>query len=176
MDASTLSNIFALALFGAIATLVAGLFVPQIRSLLVTFAPVLVSAIAIGATVGSLYFSEVADFVPCRYCWFQRIAMYPIAVILPMGLVFRDRSVFRYALALASIGLAISAYHVQLQWFPDQSSNSCDLVSPCTAKWVEAFGFVTIPQMAGLAFISIICLSVLTLRGGRKVDTAALVA
>ncbi len=90
--------------------------------------------------------------------------MYPIAVIVPLAIVLRDRSVLRYSLALAGIGLAISVYHIQLQLFPDQSSNSCELTSPCTAKWVEAFGFMTIPQMAGTTFAIIVVVSIIGLR------------
>lgn len=123
-----------------------------------------VAVAAGGATAGSLYFSEIADYIPCTYCWYQRIAMYPMAVIVPLAIVLRDRSILRYSLALGGIGLAISIYHIQLQLFPDQSSNSCALESPCTAKWVEAFGFMTIPQMAGTTFAIIVVASIIGLR------------
>ncbi len=132
---------------------------PRRRSLVVATAPKVTALVAVGATLGSLYFSERAGFVPCELCWFQRIAMYPMAVILPLAVLRRDTNVMPYALTLAGVGFAISAYHVQVQWFPDRS-NACAIAAPCSAKWVEAFGFVTIPQMAALSFLIIVLLSV----------------
>jgi len=164
VNPTDVSNLFAAALLiGALATIVAAAR-PSTRSILAEHAPPVVAIVATGATLGSLYFSEIADYVPCTYCWYQRIAMYPIAIITLLALVLRDRSVLRYSLALGAIGLAISIYHIQLQLFPDQSSTSCDLTSPCTAKWVEAFGFMTIPQMAGTGFAIIVAVSIIGLR------------
>jgi disulfide bond formation protein DsbB len=164
VDPRDVSNFIALILLlGAAATVVAAVR-PATRSELSRGAPAIVAFAAIGATAGSLYFSEVANYVPCTYCWYQRIAMYPMAVIVPLALILRDRSILRYTLALGGIGLAISLYHIQLQLFPEQSSNSCELTSPCTAKWVEAFGFMTIPQMAGTTFAVIVLVSIIGLR------------
>lgn len=164
MDPRDVSNFFALALLlGAVGVVVAALR-PSSRSELSRVAPAVVAITAVGSAAGSLYFSEIADYVPCTYCWYQRIAMYPMAVIVPLAIALRDRSILRYSLALGGIGLAISMYHIQLQLFPDQSSNSCALTSPCTAKWVEAFGFMTIPQMAGAAFAIIVLVSIVGLR------------
>lgn len=165
MDPRDVSNFFGLALLlGAVGVIVAAIR-PSSRSELSRGAPVIVAVAAVGATAGSLYFSEIANYVPCTYCWYQRIAMYPMAVIVPLALALRDRSILRYSLALGGIGLAISIYHIQLQLFPEQSSNSCALTSPCTAKWVEAFGFMTIPQMAGTTFAIIVVVSSIGLRG-----------
>ncbi len=164
MDPRDVSNFFALALLlSAVGVIVAALR-PSTRSELSRGAPVIVAIAAVGATAGSLYYSEIADYIPCTYCWYQRIAMYPMAVIVPLAIVLRDRSVLRYSLALSGIGLVISIYHIQLQLFPEQSSNSCALESPCTAKWVEAFGFMTIPQMAGTTFAIIVIVSIIGLR------------
>ena len=132
------------------------------RSALTEAALPLAAAVAVGATAGSLYFSESAGFVPCELCWFQRIAMYPMSVMLPLAALRRDRSVLPYALALSVIGLGISAYHTQLQLFPDQGS-FCDATNPCTGRWVEVFGWMTIPQMAGLSFALIASLSSLAI-------------
>lgn len=164
MDPQDVASVFAVTLVLAATAVIAGAIIPKGRTLVARGAPVIVAAMAVGATLGSLYFSEVADFVPCTYCWWQRVAMYPIAVITSLALAFRDRWILRYSLALGSIGLAISIYHIQLQIFPDQSSNSCDLTSPCTAKWVEALGFMTIPQMAGISFAIVVITSVVGLR------------
>ena len=120
----------------------------------------LATLIAIGATLGSLYFSEVRNFVPCEYCWYQRIAMYPLALILLIASVRRDKNIIPYALTLSLAGFGISAYHYQLQLFPEQSS-SCGLDASCTYRWIEVFGFVTIPLLAltSFAFISMILIA-----------------
>ena len=67
--------------------------------------------VALIATVGSLFFSEVMDLPPCILCWYQRIAMYPLVVIIGVGIVTRDRRMKNYALPVCLIGLAISIYH-----------------------------------------------------------------
>ncbi len=119
-------------------------------------------SVAAVATAGSLWFSEVGDFVPCEYCWYQRIFMYPLVVVLGVE-VWRPeaRSVrgggrmLRWrTLPFTVCGLFLSAYHVQLQWFPEQGS-SCDLTAPCTQQWVDEFGFVSLPLMAFLGFAAI---------------------
>ena len=74
--------------------------------------------VAMLATIGSLYFSEVAHFDPCRLCWYQRIAMYPLVVVLGIAAVRRDADVGLYVRALAGIGALISAYHLALEWIP----------------------------------------------------------
>lgn len=108
-------------------------------------------AVAVGATLGSLYLSEVVGLVPCELCWFQRIAMYPMAVVLIIARIRGDRTVVPYVIALSTIGLAIALYHVQLQLFPDQSS-FCEVANPCTSTAGQAFGWMTIPQMAAICF------------------------
>ena len=120
----------------------------------------LATMIAVGATFGSLYFSEIRNFVPCEYCWYQRIAMYPLALILLIATIRRDKNIIPYALSLSLSGLALSVYHYQLQLFPEQSS-SCGLDASCTYRWVEVFGFVTIPLLAltSFAFISMILIA-----------------
>ena len=120
----------------------------------------LATMVAMGATLGSLYFSEVQNFVPCVYCWYQRIAMYPLALILLIATIRRDKNIIPYALSLSLSGVALSAYHYQLQLFPEQSS-SCGLEASCTYRWIEVFGFVTIPLLAltSFAFISMILIA-----------------
>ena len=120
----------------------------------------LAAMIATGAALGSLYFSEFRNYVPCEYCWYQRIAMYPLALILLIAAIRRDKNIIPYALTLSLAGFAISAYHYQLQLFPDQSS-SCGLDASCTYRWIEVFGFVTIPFLAltSFAFISMLLMA-----------------
>jgi disulfide bond formation protein DsbB len=113
--------------------------------------------VALVATLGSLYLSEVAHFLPCRLCWYQRIAMYPLPVLLGIAWWKRDGGIRRYVIPLAFIGLAISTYHILVERFPSlEDSGVCEVSNPCTIRWVERFGFVTIPTMAfaGFALIS----------------------
>jgi disulfide bond formation protein DsbB len=111
---------------------------------------------AMVATLGSLYYSEIAGFTPCDYCWYQRIAMYPLAIILGIAAFRRDHGVRRYVVPLGVIGGFISAYHYLIQHFPDLDAGSCNVFAPCTAAWVWKFDFVSIPLMALVSFAVII--------------------
>ena len=95
---------------------------------------------------------EVAHFVPCRLCWFQRIFMYPLSLVLLVGAIRKEIAARYYALPLSLIGLAISIYHYLVQVFPSMEGGSCDPLNPCSARYVEVFGFVSIPFMAGAGF------------------------
>jgi hypothetical protein len=109
------------------------------------------------ATAGSLYFSEVAGFTPCTLCWYQRIAMYPMVVLLGIGALRRLRSVTGTP-ALAAIGAAISGYHVALEWVPSLDTGACAVVAPCTFVWFRAFGVFSLPSLALVAFLLILTL------------------
>lgn len=111
---------------------------------------------AVVATLGSLYYSEIADFVPCKFCWYQRIAMYPLAVILGVAAFGRDRRAARYVLPLASAGAVIASYHYLIQQVPSLSTGACSTTVPCSAPWVWKFDFVSIPFMALVSFATII--------------------
>ncbi len=111
--------------------------------------------VAFTATVGSLIYSEIIHFEPCRLCWFQRIAMYPMAIILLVGAIRKEFQVKYYAIALPLIGVAISIYHYLIQRFPALETGACDPDNPCSSIEVEMFGFITIPFMAGCGFILI---------------------
>ncbi len=155
MNSSTVATLFALALFAGIVGLVVAAINSSIRALVRERALIIAGAVAVSAMLGSLYFSEMADFIPCKLCWYQRIAMYPLAVLLVMAAIRRDQTMLRYARVVALLGFLVSAYHVWIQWFPEKS-NFCEFDNPCSAVWVEAFDRVTIPQMAGLSFLLII--------------------
>ena len=115
--------------------------------------------IAAVATGGSLIFSEVYHYTPCELCWYQRIAMYPLTVLLGVAALRRDLDVRRYVLPLAGVGAALSTWHVLVQRVPALSgTTSCDATAPCTGIWVEALGALTIPTMAGMGFLAIIAL------------------
>ncbi len=128
---------------------------PEAATLLGTKAIWLAWIVALVATVGSLIYSEVIHFPPCRLCWFQRIAMYPLAVVLLVGAIRREFQVKYHALPLALIGLGISIYHYILQRVPNLESGACDPSNPCSAIFVDIFGFISIPFMAGSGFIVI---------------------
>ena len=116
----------------------------------------LAAAVAVVATLGSLYYSEVRDYLPCTLCWYQRIAMYPLAIMLPIAAVRGDFGVRRYATPLAVIGAVIAAYHYVLQWMPSLEAGLCDVGGGCSAVWVRVFGFASIPFMALSGFLLII--------------------
>lgn len=109
--------------------------------------------VATGATVGSLYYSEVVGFVPCELCWWQRIAMYPLVLVLGVAAVRGDRRVAWYGLPLSVVGLAIALYHILIQFQPTLDVGMCDGGVPCTARYLSVFGFVSIPVMASGGFL-----------------------
>ena len=118
------------------------------------------------STAASLWFSEVGGFIPCELCWYQRILMYPLVVVLGVA-VWRGDDLLRWrVLPLSLLGMAVSGYHAQLQWFPNQGS-SCDVAVPCTQQWLDQFGFVSIPVMAFCGFAAI---TVLTLNATVRDD------
>jgi disulfide bond formation protein DsbB len=109
------------------------------------------------ATLGSLFFSEVMHLVPCLLCWYQRIAMYPLVLILTVGILLRDRHLKYYVLPLSIIGLGISTYHNLLYYgIIPESIAPCTAGISCTTRQIEWLGFITIPLMALTAFIVII--------------------
>lgn len=111
-----------------------------------------VSIIAMG---GSLYFSEIVGFPPCLLCWYQRIAMYPLVLILGVATLTSDWRAWRYALPLAAVGLVISAHHYGTQLRPALATGACSADVPCTTRHVAVHGFISIPFMAGSAFLTI---------------------
>ncbi len=122
--------------------------------------PYLAWVIALVATVGSLFFSEVMGLPPCLLCWYQRIAMYPLVVVIGSGIVMRDRRMKYYALPLCLIGLVISLYHNLLYYgLVPESIAPCTAGISCTSRQIEWLGFVTIPLMGLAAFIGLsVCL------------------
>jgi disulfide bond formation protein DsbB len=118
--------------------------------------------VAASAMAGSLWLSEVANFTPCPLCWYQRICMYPLALILGIAAVRRDVSVRVYVMALAGVGVVIASYHSWIQAFPPSNGTSfCTIDAPCTERYVWEFGFVSIPFMAlcGFAFIIVMMIA-----------------
>ena len=118
--------------------------------------------IATVSTLGALFFGEVMQLPPCVLCWYQRICMFPLVLILPVGLFPLERKVVRYALPLAGIGWLFAVFHVLLiAGVIPESIKPCTQGVPCSEKVIEWFGFVTIPLLAVVAFSAIIALLVL---------------
>ena len=132
------------------------------KELSATISPFLYAAwfFALTGTIGSLFFSEVMQYPPCVLCWYQRIALYPLVVILGIGIIKRDSAVTRYALPICLIGLVVATYHNLLYYgFIPESITPCTAGVPCNALQIELFGFITIPLMALAGFVMItICL------------------
>jgi disulfide bond formation protein DsbB len=119
---------------------------------------VLAAVVAVGATLGSLYFSEIANYTPCKLCWWQRIAMFPLSIVLTIAAVRKDRNIRFYVLPVAVLGLCVSVYHYIIEWFPTLEKTACDLEAPCTQVWFRTFGFSSLAFMAGCGFIAIVTL------------------
>ena len=165
-------GVLAVAGVAAAAVLLLGLAVPTLRSRLigplVGSGTTLAAGVAVIATGGSLWFSEAAGFPPCELCWYQRIAMYPLVVVLAVAVRTRERSALLIAQLLAGAGLAVNAWHLYIETFPDSGGGSCDPTNPCTLRWVEGLGFWTIPRLATVCFVLILLLTTIdrrTIRG-----------
>ena len=115
-------------------------------------------AVATTAMLGSLYLSEIVHLIPCTYCWYQRIAMYPLVLILGIAAWRKDHGVQIYAAALSIVGAIIAFYHRIVQAFPELNGSACSAGVPCTAAYFTLFGFVTIPYMALSGFLLILAL------------------
>lgn len=120
---------------------------------LLLYAAWLVSLIA---TMGSLYFSEIRGFIPCELCWYQRILMYPLVLILGVAVYRGDTRIKYYALPMSILGGSISLYHYMLQKIPGFAPlKPCVNGVPCNMEYINWFGFITIPFLALVAFILI---------------------
>ena len=117
------------------------------------------------STLGSLYFSEVVKFPPCALCWYQRLFMYPIMIIIIIGLWKKDKNLPYFVLPFSIIGLIISIYHNLLYYgFISEKFQPCTIGVSCTARQLDIFGFVTIPLLSLLAFILINILTFLYIK------------
>jgi disulfide bond formation protein DsbB len=131
--------------------------VPMIRR---SILPYLAWSISLVAAIGSLFFSEVMGLPPCVLCWYQRIAMYPLVLIIATGIVKRDARMRAYALPLCLAGLAVSVYHNLLYYgVIPESLTPCSEGASCTERQIEWLGFVTIPLLGLASFVAVaLCL------------------
>ncbi|MFC4559167.1 disulfide oxidoreductase [Virgibacillus kekensis] len=128
----------------------------------------LIWAQALVAMLGSLFFSEIMGYEPCELCWYQRILMYPLVIIYGVAAFKRDISIALPGLIMSGIGVGVSTYHYLIQKLPGfhEAGGSCGLI-PCNTEYINYFGFVTIPFLAGTAFIIIFVLHIILLKQSR---------
>ena len=121
--------------------------------------------IASGSALGSLFFSDVMGFTPCVLCWYQRIALFPLVLMLPMGLFPFDAKAAKFALPLTVTGLLTAVYHNLLYaGLIPKNIQPCAQGVPCTEKYIELFGFVSIPLLSLLAFAAMTALLIIVKR------------
>jgi disulfide bond formation protein DsbB len=130
--------------------------------LIKTYSLYLAWVVALTATAGSLFLSEVLGFVPCKLCWIQRIFMYPLVFLLGQAAYRGDRKIIRYVLPLSIIGGCFSIYHYAEQQIPGLARIApCSGDVPCSLDYLDWFGWITIPLLALIAFTLITLLLIL---------------
>jgi disulfide bond formation protein DsbB len=121
------------------------------------------------ATGGSLFYSQIAHFVPCEFCWFQRILMYPLSILTLLLAVRGDNRGARYILPLPIVGAEVSIYHMLIERGVIVEPKQCSAVVPggCGINWISnhSFGYLTIPTLALTAFLLLIGFLVLASTG-----------
>ncbi len=124
---------------------------------------------ALAATLGSLYFSEIKHYTPCVLCWYQRILMYPLVLIITVGILRKDKKLYQYVFPLSILGWFIALYHNLLQWrILPEAVAPCTLSGTCTVRYTGYFGFITIPLMSLTAFTVInVCMYIMA-KGKKK--------
>jgi disulfide bond formation protein DsbB len=196
MSAQTLHDIFAvmaiIALVGVVLLLLAR-FIPAVPA--VRFSDAiwkvqlpLAALVGVVSTLGSLIFSEHFGWIPCRFCWFQRIFMFSVAVVLVVGAIRRDRGVKWYAVPLASIGLLLSGYHNLIERGVVGEAKECAATTPCAVPNLISFGSrnsvnlrpegfpsITLAVMAFCGFAAILALLLLPepLEAGENGESSA---
>jgi len=133
------------------------------------WAAFLVAAIATG---GSLFFSEIAGFVPCELCWYQRICMYPLSLLTLFAAAHNDYRVARYLLPLPVVGSGVSVYHLLIENGAVREPSACRVGGAgCAVKWINEFGYITIPTLALTAFLLLIAFLALAAAGPEDLAT-----
>jgi disulfide bond formation protein DsbB len=162
-------------LAGALALVGIGQPLAAIRSMLWGYELWAAFVVAAIATGGSLFFSEIARFVPCELCWYQRICMYPLSIVTLLAAIAGDFRVARYLLPLPIVGAGVSVYHLLVENGVVGQSTACLVSAPggCATKWINEFGYVTIPTLALTGFILLI--ELLSLAAAGAWDTRATV-
>lgn len=146
--AAALVVVWALALFGVEAPL------RFVRELLWGYELWLVFAVAALGTAGSLYLSEVAGYVPCELCWYQRICLYPLTLLALLAALANDYRMSRYLLPFPIVGAGIAVYQILLENGVVHQTQACLASAPggCATKWIDELGYVTIPVLSLTGF------------------------
>jgi len=110
--------------------------------------------VAAVATAGSLFFSEIAGYIPCELCWYQRICMYPLSMLTLFAALTGEHRIARYLLPFPVIGAAVSTYHLFVENGVLEQAQACLASAPggCATKWIDEFGYMTIPTLALTGF------------------------
>ena len=121
--------------------------------------------IALVASAGSLFFSDVMMYTPCTLCWYQRVVMYPLVIILLVEIIKETNVAFYFAFPFSFIGLLISLFHNLLHYgIVSENISPCRLGVSCVTKYINLFGFITIPLLSFIAFSIITLILVVFLR------------
>jgi disulfide bond formation protein DsbB len=132
------------------------------------WAAFIVAAIATG---GSLFLSEIAGFVPCELCWYQRICLYPLSITTLLAALAGDHRVARYLLPLPVVGAGVSVFHLLVENHVVATPKGCQIGAGCTVKWINEFGYMTIPTLALTAFVLLIGFLALAAAGSDETAT-----
>ena len=141
-----------------------------VRGLLEGYELWLVFLVSSIATAGSLFFSEIAGFIPCELCWYQRICMYPLTIVSLLAALANDRRVARYLLPLPLVGAGVSVYHLLVENHVVSTPRACQIGAGCAVKWIDEFGYMTIPTLALTGFV--LCAAFLLLGAAPPISAA----
>ena len=130
---------------------------PRIKTSL-TFSSLALITVSI-STLTSLYYSEIANFYPCKLCWFERIAMFPLLPLLLIGSISKEKIFLKWTPVFSITGFLISGYHYLLQ-INFSKAEICYSEVPCTEKWIWEYGYISIPMMGLTAFGIITIISI----------------
>jgi disulfide bond formation protein DsbB len=129
--------------------------------------------VAAVATGGSLFYSQVAHFIPCEFCWFQRVLMYPLSILTLLIAIRGDNRAARYLIPLPVVGAGTSIYHIMIERNIIKEPHACSINVPggCGINWItnHSFGYLTIPELALTAFLLLIGFLVLASTGESEV-------
>ena len=118
------------------------------------------------ATLGSLFFSEIMEFIPCSMCWYQRIFMYPLVIIFLINMLYPDDKIVKYAMPIVLVGWSFSIYHNLLMFeIIPESIVPCVQGVPCSTEYINWLGFITIPFLSFIAYSVILILLLLIKKG-----------
>lgn len=122
--------------------------------------------VALMATLTSLLMSELFNMVPCSLCWYQRIFMYPLVIVIGLGIMRRDNNWMLTTLILSGIGWVVALYHTLLQWsIIPESMAPCVAGVSCAEQEINLLGFITLPFLSLMAFTAIIVMTVVFQKG-----------